>query len=289
MTLKEYLQQRYTPETANAYQREINSYTGNFIKAEKAIYKDVVAYLGTLRNRYSNGKTIKRILASIKAYYDFLNYTGKRKDHPARSIRLRDKENRDIQLQDLFSPEELETLMNRKERFNALEYRNKVLMSLLIYQGLQIREIKSLTINDINLQEATIYIKATAKSNSRELQLKPNQILLFHQYITEARNKLMKRGIDKHLFLLVGQRGNPVHGEDITKHITRSYKGRFEGRTVNAKAIRQSVITNLLKAGNDLRIVQTFAGHKYPGSTEKYKQTNVDALKTAIVQYHPIK
>ena len=77
--------------------------------------------------------------------------------------------------------------------------------------------------------------------------------------------------------------------EDITKHIKRNYGKRFKGRKVNAQTIRQSLITNLLKAGNDLRIVQTFAGHKYPSTTEKYKQTNVEALKTAVNQYHPIK
>ncbi|WP_158857071.1 hypothetical protein [Lunatibacter salilacus] len=48
-------------------------------------------------------------------------------------------------------------------------------------------------------------------------------------------------------------------------------------------------IANLLKRGNDLRIVQVFAGHKYPSATEKYKQANVEALQAAINQYHPIK
>jgi integrase/recombinase XerD len=303
--LKEYLQERYTESTAQAYEREIEIYIENFSKAEtedsrtllknkqhgaqKALHKDIVEYLGALRKRYPNGKTVRRILGSIKAYYDFLSYTGKRKDNPAKSIRLRDKENRDIQLQDLFTPEELESLMHREERFNALEYRNKVLMSLLIYQALQVRELEAITLNDINLEQATIYIKATGKTGSRTLQLKPNQILLFHQYITESRNKLMKRNPAAHLILLAGQRGEPMSGEDITKHIKRNYGKRFTGRKVNAKTIRQSVITNLLKQGNDLRIVQVFVGHKYPSTTERYKQTNVEALKSAINQYHPIK
>lgn len=80
-----------------------------------------------------------------------------------------------------------------------------------------------------------------------------------------------------------------MKGEDITKHVKRSFKNKFKGRKVNVTTIRQSVITNLLKAGNDLRIVQVFAGHKYPSTTEKYKQTNVEALKTAIQSYHPIR
>ena len=78
MKLKEYLYQRYTEGTAKVYEREIEIYLSNNPKAKKALYKDLVEYLGALRKRYPNGKSVKRILASLKAYYDFLNYTGKR-------------------------------------------------------------------------------------------------------------------------------------------------------------------------------------------------------------------
>ncbi len=285
--LKKYLLSRYTEKTARAYQREIEAYQLNYPKADKAVYKDIVEYLGALRKRYSNPKTLNRILCSIKAYYDFLSHTGRRKDNPARAIRLRDNTSRDIQLQDLFTEKELESLLERKERFNLLTYRNRVLTSLLIYQALLPTELESLTINDINLNQGTIYIKGTSKTNARELSLKPTQIMLLNQYITEVRLKLNKNPLEQSL--LIGARGERVKGEDITKHVKRSFKDKFTGRKVNVTTIRQSVITNLLKAGNDLRVVQVFAGHKYPSATEKYKQTNVEALKTAIQNYHPIR
>jgi len=283
----DYLKTRYSPDTVKAYEREIKIFLGNLPSANKAVYKDLVNYLGILRKRYNNGNTISRILASIKTYYEFLNYTGQRKDNPAKSIRLRDKQNRSIQLQDLFTPEELESLMNRKERYNKLAYRNKVLISLLIYQGLRLNELEKVTLNDINLQQGSIYIKATSNTNSRELALKPAQIMLFFQYISDIRPKLLK-GKQSDI-LLLGERSDPMSSENITKHIKRSYKGKFINRNVCAMTIRQSVITNLLKAGNDLRIVQVFAGHKYPDTTERYKQTNVEQLKQAIQTHHPIK
>jgi len=289
MTINEYLKQHYTPDTARAYEREINNFLSNYTQADKAIYKDLVKYIGTLRNRYTNGKTINRILCSIKVYYDFLSHTGKRKDNPAKSIRLRDKSGRQVQLQDLFTTEELESFLYRKERYNKSEYRNKVLMSLLIYQALHPTEIEQLTLNDINLQQGTIYIKPTAKSNSRELQLKPNQIMLFYQYIYEIRPKLLKNKKEEPQNLLLGITGNPMQSEDITKHVTKSYRNKLPGRKINATTIRQSVISNLLKQGHDLRIVQSFAGHKYTSTTEQYKQTNVEQLKQAINLHHPIK
>jgi integrase/recombinase XerD len=52
--------------------------------------------------------------------------------------------------------------------------------------------------------------------------------------------------------------------------------------------IRQSVIAHLLKTENDLRIVQQFAGHRRTASTEAYKQTGLEELKSAVERLHPL-
>jgi integrase/recombinase XerD len=67
------------------------------------------------------------------------------------------------------------------------------------------------------------------------------------------------------------------------------YKGLFDPRKVNCKTIRGSVITNLLKAGHELRAVQVFAGHKKISSTEKYKQSEVEILHSMIQWQHPMR
>ena len=287
MTLANYLQQHYTKKTAKAYIREIEIYTANNPKSQKYTYAEIINYIGILRTKYSNSKTINRILSSIKAYYSYLCFIEIRKDNPTKSIRLRDKQSRDIQLQDLFTAEELETLLTiKKERYTNLDCRNKVLVSLLIYQALKPTEIASINTDEINLEEANIYIKPSSKNNSRTLPLKANQILLFKKYEEEIRPKLIKENTTT--CFIIGQRKEPMSAEDITKHIKRHYN-IYQPRNVTAMTIRQSVITNLLKQNNDLRIVQSFAGHKYPSTTERYKQSNVDALKTAIEKHHPIK
>lgn len=286
MTLQDYLQAHYTRETAKVYLHEIDNYIAGYPAAPTAVYKDVVSYIGVLRARYSSASTLNRILCSIKAYYDFLCTTGVRSDNPARSIRLRDQRSRDVQLQDLFTAEELEALLHRRERVNVLVLRNKVLMSLLIYQALLPGEMEALTTGDINLADGSIYVKATAQTNKRELQLRPNQVLLFYEYIHQVRPVLLQQ--NERDALLIGLRGEPVTAADITHHVKRSCKGMYPGRMVNAQTIRQSVIANLLKAGHDLSVVQGFAGHKYPSSTERYKQSEVETLKAAVNKYHPL-
>jgi integrase/recombinase XerD len=110
---------------------------------------------------------------------------------------------------------------------------------------------------------------------------------LFKNYIEDIRLKLLREN-ESNLFM-IGQRKTPMVAEDITKHIKRGYGKFYLPRNVNAQTIRQSVITNLLKQNNDLRLVQAFAGHKYPSTTEKYKQSNVTQLKLALETHHPFK
>lgn len=287
MNLQDYLCEQYTPDTASVYGLEIGRYLVSCPGAAMAAYKDILIYIGALRSRYTNGSTLNRILCSIKAYYDYLCASGQRPDNPAASILLKDQRSRDIQLQDLFTMEELEVLLNRPERYRALESRNKVLISLLIYQALYPTEMELLRIGDINLEAGTVRIRATAKTNGRELSLKPSQILLFYAYIHEVRSRLLNgRACEQ---LLIGQRGEPMTAEDMTKHVKRSFAGCYPGRTVNAQTIRQSVIAHLLKQGHDLSVVQVFAGHKYPSSTERYRQSAIDTLKAAVEAHHPMK
>ncbi|MEN8119752.1 MAG: tyrosine-type recombinase/integrase [Bacteroidota bacterium] len=88
--------------------------------------------------------------------------------------------------------------------------------------------------------------------------------------------------------LIISKTGKEETGEGIS-YLLETLKHLFPERKLNPKTVRQSVITNLLKQGNDLRIVQAFAGHKYPSTTEKYRQTGIEELKAGIEKYHPLK
>lgn len=283
--LEEYLKERHTKGTADRYLRDILIYQKANPNHKTATYSDIMDYIGELRQKYKNPSSIKTILSSIKKYYSYLVFSGVRDDHPCKFINLKGKQNRNIQLQDLFTADELESLLKRKERYPHLKTRNQIVLSLLIYQGLTTGELTRIEVSDIDLEKAEIYIKSSSKMNSRTLKLKSKQILIFHQYITEIRPKIIKRGTRK---LIINKLGNPETGEQIS-YLVSTFKHLFSNRNLNPKTIRQSVITNLLKSGNDLRIVQVFAGHKYPSATEKYRQTNVEELKKEVQKYHPLK
>jgi integrase/recombinase XerD len=283
MELEQYLTERVAPSTAKRYLREIELFFSSVENPKTASYQQIMDYLGELRQK-TKAKKINCSLHGIKKYYSYLIATGQRKDHPCRYIKLRDKSSRDIQLQDLFKAEELEQLLQKKERYKLLKNRNQIIISLLIYQALTNGEVKKLDLNDINLEQGTIYIKPGRKTNSRTLKLQSKQVFWIMNYLQEDRPKLLKVETEK---LIISSRGTAETGEGIC-YIIETQRHLFPEKKLNAKTIRQSVITNLLKQGKDLRIVQAFAGHKYPSTTERYKQTQVEELKNQILKYHPL-
>ena len=285
MELEQYLKQHLASSTVKRYEREIRLYQDYLKKqnktSEQANYNEVMEYIGYLRKHQNS---IACSLHGIKKYYEYLVASEKRKDNPSSSIRLRDRPSKDIQIQDFFTSQELEKLLERKNRYSLLINRNKLVISLLIYQGLTNGEIKRLELKDVNLEEGTIYVKQSIRTNRRTLKLESKQVYYLMNYLEKDRKELLKVETEK---LIISKRGSEENGEGIS-YLIETMRSKFPERKLNPKTIRQSVIANLLKQGKDLRLVQYFAGHKYPSTTERYKQSQVEELKKEVLKYHPL-
>jgi site-specific recombinase XerD len=287
MDLKDYLQKNLSPSTAARYERDLKYFFLQLKQPNTATYKQIMDVIGSLRKKYSNARTVSRMLSAIKKYYDYLLHIGARKDHPCKSILLRDTRRRSLQLQDLFSAQELEYLIESKPRSQhkkrkTNQVRNKLLLSLLVYQGLVRTEISRIEMGDINLEEGTIKAKGDERTNSRTLPLKAKQVHLIYEYMNKERAKVKSEK------LFIGMRGDPMSSDCLCRIVLR-YQYLFAEKPLNCQTIRMSVTRNLLKEGKDIRVVQVYMGHKSPGTTEKYKQGRTEELKAEIQKHHPIK
>jgi len=290
MKLEQYLLKKYNESSLKPNLCSIRKYL-NYIqnKAETAQYKDILEYVGHLReNENLHPKTIKQYLNGVKIYYHYLLEIGKRNDHPCSELYLKDKINKQIPVDTLYSAETLENFLNYTYKDKILQRRNQVIISLLIYQGLTVGEICTLQIEDINLESAQIYIKSSDKSKSRTLPLQAKQILLFLNYLQEDYPKLIQHIVSEKPIktLITGKLKEQVRPNVLNRMINDH---REKSQQLQPIKIRQSVIANLLKKENDTRVVQVFSGHKRASTTILYKQTELEILKNAINLYHPIR
>lgn len=308
MTLREYLQKEYSKSSIGSYENSINRYLLTLgERAEKASYTDVLDYIGLLREQNLHPKSLRNNLFAIKIYYRYLVATGKRNDHPCQYLYLKDQINRQIQVESLYPKEILQELYETYQAKNQEnQQRDKIIISFLIYQALTVLEISQIKITDVNLENGTVRIKEggalrnhpvddfseraslpRGKNKGRILSLKPNQILLFHNYLKNERKKYHRRQkpSKRQDYFLLSEAGLQLWQGGINRMINR---GKDKSNKLIPLKIRQSVIAHLLKENNDIRIVQEFAGHRRTASTEAYKQTGLEELKSAIERLHPL-
>ena len=284
MEIENYLQNELSKQTIKSYLYEIEKFKKHYKNPEKLNYQELMNYVELLRKNY-NPQSIRRTIYAIKKFYDYLLEIGKVKYNIAKNIKIRDGKENPLQLQELLTEKELLQLLEpRKERYKILEKRNQIIISLLVNQALLVSDIENLRIENLDLKNAKIKVKSTGITNERILDLKAEQILLFYEYLKEDRELLEKQ---KTSFFLLNKLGSKITADDIN-YLVSTYQKDFIKKITTIK-IRQSVIKLKLDGGENLRKVQYFAGHKHADTTEKYRETGIEALQTAINQYHPIK
>lgn len=283
--LEDYLKQHLSVKTAESYLYTINHFLKTNPKAKRYKFKDMVSYMDEVSQKQSNVQYRIRILSAIKKYYDYLVMMEQRTDHPCKKLNIKTNSNQATQVQDLFSSEELQLLLTRENRYQNLDTRNTVLMSLLIYQGLTSEEIVSLEVKNIDLDTGTVYIKASKNLNRRTLELTPKQMMPIAKYINEVRDEMLRCTTDR---LILNKLGKPISVDGIHS-VFDQLKGLFPDRKLNPQTIRMSVICNWLNEKKySLEKTQNLAGHRWPGTTEKYIKIDSDNERELINKYFPI-
>jgi site-specific recombinase XerD len=267
--------------------RTVN-YFAEWVKSEnmelEAIsYNDIVAYVNYCRKRGNKQRTILVTVNCIKHYYSLLLSENEITDNPCTNVDIKGIK-RKI-LYETFSPLELEKIYkNYKSNNHLVHKRNKIIVGLIIYQGIRTEELAKLTVSDIKPREGKIFIAGARRHNERELALEAHQLYDLMDYINETRKLFIAlRGQDsRNLFLSMGtsERFDNIM-QKLSNQLTKQDK-----RIKEVKQLRASVISNWLKL-HDIRKVQYMAGHRYVSSTEAYQANNLDDLKEDVYRYHP--
>ena len=170
MTIETFIKASYSTYSLKRIMNMLKEYkTQMGDKADTASYSDIVDYIGYLRGRKLHPKSLINHLQSIKVYFRYLVAIGKRSDHPCETLYLKDQINRAIHVEDLYTKEELNELYNTFEsardkrswavKSEVAKARDKIILGLLIYQGLTTKEITGLKLSDIDMQECTVRIR----------------------------------------------------------------------------------------------------------------------------------
>ncbi|NAS29700.1 site-specific integrase [Flavobacteriaceae bacterium R38] len=293
MNYKAYLQNKgYSETTIESYDLAKSRFIEWCIKqgtsASEIDYKKLLSYTKSLTRKGNSKRTVNHKLAIIKNYFEYLMKQSYRVDNPAEGIIIKGVVKK--QLYNLLESEELEDLYysfeteNIKDPYHRLTAkRNKVIIGLMVYQGLNTTSLIQLEVNHVNIYKGKIYIPSSKRTNARELELKPWQVIELLEYIKETREEIKQRKMVESERLFIPN--NARLGNTILNIIKKLKK--YNSKVDNINQIRASVLSGWTRQYN-LRKVQVMAGHRYISSTEKYVQDDLENLQEIINNYHPI-
>ena len=261
------------------------------IKLAEVKSDQVLGYVESLKRRGLGPQRINSYLNSLSQYYRLVHQDY----NPVGSLRL--QWHRGNVLEQVLDYEELELLYASHPSGSDREKRNRVLLGLLVYQGLSTGDIHQLKVKSVDLEKGRLSIPGHGRTNGRELELKVFQVLALQEYLLVVRPRLLEQlsgvvagrravvdaRVEEQLFF---SRSGSLVLKNSLKYLFVDLKN-LNPKVVSVKQLRASVLAHWLR-DRDVRQVQYLAGHRYVSSTERYDLYRYEALKTQLEQYHPL-
>ena len=279
---------RLNEKTIKAYTIDLNQYL-EFITTTEINQKIINEYIHYLNKKYLKYKTIKRKIASVKAFYSYLEYEEIIDYSPFNKIKTKIKEPKllpkTIQKDyiDKIIHLLLKDLKNSKTEFQKkISLRNITLISVMFSTGIRVSELCNIKLKDIDLLEKKLKISGKG-SKERILYLgNSNVVQLCQMYLTY--NNTCKK--NEYFFL---NKFNKKLSEQTVRILLKKIESELELSThITPHMFRHTFATTLLEKGVDIRYIQNILGHSSISTTQIYTYVTYSKQKEILTNKNPI-
>lgn len=286
------LQKRLDAKTLQAYHIDLLQFQVNV--SEKNILsittETVENFIAILHQKYKP-KTVKRKIASLKAFFHYLEYKDLISFNPFHKLQIKFRE--PVILPKTIPIYIVETFLTTiyKEHKNAkTEYQRKnalrdaAVIELLFATGMRISELCSLKENDVNLYDRSILIYGKG-SKERKIQIGNDDVV--HTLTTYKNTFQSEINNCKHFF--TNQRGLTLSDQSVRRMINKYTTLSSIDLHITPHMFRHTFATSLLEADVDIRYIQEMLGHSSINITEIYTHVTMSKQRDILTTKHPRK
>lgn len=237
-------------------------------------------------------KTIKRKLASLKAFFNHMQFEDEIDINPFNKVRIKIKEGKKVPR--TIDPSIIKKLyrylyeqknsIDKKSLSYGVIVRDIAVLELLFSTGLRVSELSHLKLVGMDLNKNTICIKG--KGNKERLipicSIETKDAL--HCYFKLFRDKI---GLAGYFFL--NRHGRRLSEQSIRFMIKKYMKHLNIKKNITPHMFRHSIATMLLENEVDIRYIQDLLGHSSINTTQMYLSVNKKQQRKIITKKHPRK
>ncbi len=232
---------------------------------------------GTLTNTHLN-----KHIQALRKFTEYLRQTGKLQI-PLFSIRLEKviEEKPTVlteeEIKQLYKATEQPQHSRRNNRspelYEAIQQRDKAMLSIFYGCGLRRNEGYCLNVNDINISSGVLHVTKGKNYKERLVPVSSKSLEQITAYIYEGRNCLLKDEKEA-AFFIGGNNGKRLQGQmmlvKLQELIKRTDNAELVQKEVGLHTLRHSIATHLLANGMSLEKIKDFLGHSSMDSTQIY-------------------
>lgn len=212
---------------------------------------------------------------AIEKFFEFLQYKGTQGLPQINLKRLKTEAlEREIltieEVKELYAIiEKQETLTQKQE---ALNYQDKVLLTIYYACGLRRTEGINVNVDDINFDTRILHVKKGKNNKQRLIPFNKTISKTLQDWVFEYRSILVRDKTESRLF--INRYGNPLTGNTLAERlkalISKSENIKLKEKNITLHSLRHSIATHLLANGMDMQKVQQFLGHTSLETTQIY-------------------
>ena len=246
-------------------------------------YHCFLQYTKHRKDIYLSTNTIRSRLGAVKTFFTLMHEEGIIEKDLGKQVTV-PKRKKDLP-RHVPSEQDMKILLDSIETKNPITTRDKAMLELLYATGIRNEELRTCTIDNLDVQEKTLFI--TGKGSKDRIVPVGDWVLPYlMEYLAIARPRFLKQQSPTAL-LFISKNGKQLTEGNLCDlvHKYAIKAGLFY--TITPHSFRHACGTHLLKAGADIRYVQELLGHADLSSTQIYTKLDLTFLKKAHTKFHP--
>lgn len=285
-------QRRLDGKTLKAYQTDLTQFSRQIppVDAPNITPEILENFIAGLHQTYKP-RTAKRKIASLKAFFHYLEYREQIEKNPFSKLRIKFREPSTLpKTIPLSTVETFLRVIYRQRRNGKTDHQRKsalrdvAVIEMLFATGIRISELCSLNIGDVNTEEGIILINGKG-SKERRIQIGNSDIIqLLNEYKTHFLPEIRQC---QHFFVSMA-------GEALTDQAVRRMINKYTALAaielhITPHMFRHTFATCLLEADVDIRYIQEILGHSSIHITELYTHVAMSKQRDILATKHPRK
>lgn len=283
-------QKRLDSKTIKAYKIDLTQFSDYQLNDfSKSIKPDSIEdFVSTLHQSYKP-KTVRRKIASVKAFFHYLEYKDFILINPFNKLQIKFRE--PIVLPKVIPLHIIESFLftlYKQEKLVTTSFQAKCIsrdiavIELLFATGIRISELCSLKKSDIDFIERHVLINGKG-SKERRIQIGNDDVIL----ALENYQRYFKEEHITSKYFFINRINNRLSEQSVRYMIDKYAKLAAIELHITPHMFRHSFATYLLEEDVDIRYIQEMLGHSSINITQIYTHVTMAKQKNILTKKHP--